>query len=76
MKNHLQLVYTLKKFLNKIVFFVFVHRKKLRRFWSESDKDNLKKISTYDSFLSLDYEVSSTEIIVFMHCYILRQFCQ
>lgn len=80
MKNHSQLVYTLKKFLNKIVFFVlfFFHREKLRRFWSESDKDNLKKISTYDSFLSFDYEVGSnlTEIIVFIQCYILRQFCQ
>ncbi|XP_078356907.1 serine/threonine-protein kinase pim-3-like [Oculina patagonica] len=31
-------------------------RNKWRCIWSESDKDYLKKISSYDSFLSLDYE--------------------
>lgn len=42
--------------LSFLIQFVFL-RNKLRCVWSESDKDYLKEISSYDSFLSLDYEV-------------------
>ena len=42
--------------LSFLIQFVFL-RNKLRYVWSESDKDYLKEISSYESFLSLNYEV-------------------